>query len=56
MKESYLMMLLEKTSLIVVLFLLISKLKIFNVIKRDRDDDLYLVAGDNGETYKIKTR
>lgn len=23
-------------------------------IKRDRDDDLYLVAGDNGETYKIK--
>ena len=47
MKESYLMMLLEKTSLIVVLFLLISKLKIFKSIfeKEDYDKkDLFVIS------------
>ncbi|MGM9533185.1 LytS/YhcK type 5TM receptor domain-containing protein, partial [Intestinibacter sp.] len=47
MKESYLMILLEKASLIVVLFLLISKLKIFKrIFEKEKYDkkDLFVIA------------
>lgn len=47
MKENYLIMLLEKTSLIVVLFLLISKLKIFKrIFEKEKYDkkDLFVIA------------
>ena len=47
MKESYLMILLEKASLIVILFLLISKLKIFKrIFEKEKYDkkDLFVIA------------
>ena len=47
MRQNYLLILLEKTSFIVVLFLLISKLKIFkNIFEKDKytQKDLFVIS------------